>query len=203
MIVALSDDERFRPKVMPSYKHNRKGRKPIVYAPLRQHVHETMKTYQRPGLEGDDVLGILATHPTLVEGEKVIVAIDKDLKQIPGWHYNYGRREDSYIGEAEAEWFFFMQCLTGDSTDGYPGCPGIGPKTAEKILAPFYDVDPDDADCSVLAADKAWQAVVKEYEKKGLGLEVALMNARVARILRHTDYDFKNKEVRLWQPNSE
>lgn len=194
-IIALSDDKRWRPSVMAEYKSNRrKTRKPVTYKPLRQYAHEVWETFQRPTLEGDDVLGILATHPTLVKGEKIVVSIDKDMQTIPGLHLNYShaRGQDDYesfvrrISVENADRFHMFQTLTGDKTDGYPGCPGVGPVNAEKLLAG--------------PAKLWWPTVVGAYAKKGLGEEVALQNARVARICRHTDYDFTKKEVKLWQP---
>ena len=44
-----------------------------------------------------------------------------------------------------------------------------------------------------------WQAVINTYKSKGYTEDGALLNARMARILRAEDYDFKNKEVKLWQ----
>lgn len=190
IVMALSDSDnsgRWRRSVMPTYKNNRKKtRRPVVYGPLRAWVHETFNTYERPTLEGDDVLGILATHPSLIAGEKIIVSIDKDMRTIPGLLYNYGRDEAVVsISEEEADYNHLMQTLTGDSTDGYPGCPGIGPKRAAQVLDSAAD---------------PWVAVVRAYEKAGLNEEVALQNARVARILRASDYNFKTKEVKLWNP---
>jgi DNA polymerase I len=191
LVVALSCDQhtRWRPQVMPEYKANRtKGRKPVVYEPLRKYVLEQYDTYLRPTLEGDDVLGILATNPKLYAGtEKIIAAIDKDMRTIPGLLYNYDKQTLEDISLDEADHFFFMQILMGDPTDGYKGCPGIGPKKAEKILA-----DSERAEW--------WPAVVRTYEAAGLSEDVALMNARVARICRAEDYDFAKKEVILWTP---
>lgn len=196
MVIALSDEQRWRPSVMPQYKANRtKTRKPVTYQPLRQYCHETMEVFQRPFLEGDDVLGILATHPKFIQGEKIVVSIDKDMQTIPGSHLNYQHARDQaptgswlplvrQVTEEMADRFHLYQTLTGDQTDGYPGCPGVGPKTAEKILA----------------ESPTWAAVVKTFEKAGLGSAVALQNARVARICRAQDYDFQKKEVRLWSP---
>lgn len=193
-IMALSDETRWRPSVMPTYKNKHtKVRKPITYRPLREYCHETMEVFQRPGLEGDDVLGILATHPTLVEGlDRIVVSIDKDMNTIPGLHLNYQKARGSEDWEPhvrvvtleEADRYHLFQTLTGDQTDGYPGCPGIGPVKAEKILA----------------ESSTWSAVLKAYKDAGLGKAVALQNARVARICRHTDYNFKRKEVILWSP---
>lgn len=203
VIMALTDDTNWRKEVMPTYKFNRVAkRKPTVYKPLREYAHEKWETFQRPTLEGDDVLGILATHPKLVEGDKVVVSIDKDLKTIPGKHSNYTKDNVAAtdwtihtVTPAMADFYHLYQTLTGDTSDGYPGCPKIGPVTAIKVLG--YDID------SVLdfTVAEAWPKVVAAYAKQGLGEEVALQNARVARICRAEDYDFKEKRVKLWQPN--
>ena len=194
-IIALSDDARWRPSVMPDYKGNRrKTRKPVTYKALRQYCKEVWEVFQRPTLEGDDVLGILATHPKLIPGEKIVVSIDKDMKTVPGLHLNYADARGSkdyeqfvkQIQVMDADWFHMFQTLTGDKTDGYPGCPGIGPVNAEKLL--------------VGPRDSWWSVVVAAYAKKGLGEAVALQNAQVARICRAEDWDFDKKEVKLWNP---
>ena len=201
IIVGLTDsasEGRWRNEVMPSYKRNRKTlRRPVVFKALRAWVHENFETFERPGLEGDDVLGILATRPD--DAERVIVSIDKDLKTIPGKLFNYGKPELGVVlvTEDEADYYHLFQTLTGDSTDGYPGCPGVGPVSAKKILDPFWsEIDGD----RWFDGDRAWLAVEKAYRKAGLSEDVALMNARVARILRMSDYDFKTKKAILWQP---
>lgn len=202
VIVALSDETNWRKSVMPTYKHNRVAkRKPVIYKAMREYVAETRETYQRPGLEGDDILGILSTHPHLVKGEKVIVSIDKDMQTVPSLLLNDGRARkamadgqgvsyDQFIyevTEAAADKQHLLQTLTGDVTDGYPGCPGVGPVKAEKLLGDSTGKD-------------AWGIIVAAYKKAGLSEEVALMNARVARICRSSDYDFTTKEIKLWQP---
>ena len=53
---------------------------------------------------------------------------------------------------------------------------------------------------NVLDEKEAWQVVVETYASKGLTEEEALQQARVARILRHTDYDVEKEEVVLWKP---
>lgn len=198
LVVALSSDgDRWRPKVMPTYKANRKAsRKPVVYGPLREYVMEVYRTYLKPTLEGDDVLGILATHPHLIPGEKVVVAIDKDLKTIPGTLYNYGHDTLVEVSEVAADLYFYSQVLTGDATDGYPGCPGVGPKRAEKILSEHLHAE----DGWYTTPAEVWEAIVGAYRKAGLSEEVALMNARVARICRSTDYDYTAQAVIPWNP---
>ncbi|UOF81174.1 exodeoxyribonuclease [Caudoviricetes sp.] len=199
--MALSDstpETRFRNTVMPTYKQSRKTtRRPLVYKPLREWVHETFETFERPGLEGDDVLGILATRKD--ETERIVVSIDKDLKTIPGKLYNYGKPELGIIevSEDQANYYHLLQTLTGDSTDGYPGCPGIGPVSAKKLLDPFWVTAEGE---TWFDAERAWFAVEKAYRGAKLGEDVALMNARVARILRAEDFDFKLHKPILWQP---
>jgi DNA polymerase-1 len=200
--VALSDyNDPWRRKVLPSYKAQRvENRKPMVYWALREYVAETRRMFSKPGLEGDDVVGILFTSPKIIPGEKIVVYEDKDLLQLPGIHLRLNRMKAGPVSNslflvesADADHWHLMQTLAGDVTDGYTGIPGIGPKKAEKILAPFkthltFDV----------AA--AWPAVVAAYEKAGLTAYDALTTARIARICRASEWNFKTKEVRLWTP---
>jgi DNA polymerase-1 len=188
VVLAFSDMVNFRKSFFPDYKSNRKAkRKPLALKELKEWMGEQYETWVRPGLEGDDVLGILSTHPKMFPGEKVIVSIDKDFKTIPGSFFNPDKdTQPQFIDDQLADYWHMMQTLMGDATDGYPGCPGIGPKTAEKILNE--------------AEGEWWEAVLKTYVKKGLTEEDALTQARCARILRYSDYDFKNKEPILWHP---
>lgn len=193
IVVCLTDYERvnFRKEIFPGYKSKR-GVKPLLLPQMREFLAENWKSYIRPTLEADDVLGILATHPTLIKGEKVIVSIDKDMKTVPGFLYNpdHAKRGVQTVSAREAYHYFMTQVITGDQTDNYPGCPGAGPKAAEKALA-------ERMDGTRLAM---WQAVVEVYEAKGLTEEDAIVQARCARILQSSDYDFKRKRIIPWQP---
>jgi DNA polymerase I len=189
--MAWSDTANFRKVILPSYKSNRKDvAKPLHLAALRAWGQANYKCYLRPTLEGDDVLGILATHKTLIRGEKIVISLDKDLKTIPCVIYNDGKDELRRISWEEADWWHMWQTLTGDTCDGYKGCPGIGPKRAAEIMP----------DVALGVPPGLWDAIVATYEAKGLTEEDALVQARVARILRATDYNFKRKEPILWQP---
>ncbi len=207
-VIALSNyEEPWRKQIMPDYKRSRgETRKPLCWKPLREYIHETREVFERKTLEGDDVLGILGTSKLIIEGDKIIVSQDKDMQTIPGLHLNdrkarqkmAAKQAKTYldcvrnINEDDANYYHFFQTLTGDPTDGYKGLPGCGPKKAEKTLAPYTDLTFD--------TENAWKAIVAAYAKAGLSEDVALMNARVARICRYTDYDFQKKEVRLWTP---
>lgn len=181
IIMCLTDSVNFRKKIYPLYKANRIGkRKPVCYKGAVEWIKESYTCYQRPTLEADDCLGILATS----KPNTVIISGDKDFKCVPGRFYDYRRGEFHNISEEEADRNHMYQTLIGDTSDGYPGCPGVGEKTAEKLLAD----------------DPSWSMVVAQYAKKNLTEEVALVMARVARILRKSDYDFKKKEPILWNP---
>jgi DNA polymerase-1 len=193
--LCLTDsDENFRKRVLPTYKGNRSNvKKPLTLKAIRQWLIDERGAYLRPNLEGDDVMGILATWPQL-KGEKIIVSIDKDMKTIPGLYYRNAEAGIVEISEHEADYWHLYQTLTGDTTDGYKGCPGVGPKAAEKIIG-------FPGDQLALGMKLQWSAVVEAFEKKDLTEADALQQARVARILRATDYDFQRKEPILWTPN--
>jgi DNA polymerase-1 len=167
VIVAFSAPKatRFREKLMGSYKGNRSTRKPVAYGAIVR-LSDRLKTTE----------------------ERTIVSDDKDLLTIPGQLYRDGQL--MYIDENDANWQWMYQTLTGDTTDGYKGCPGVGPKGAERILSQITDLD------------LLWSAVVAAYHKAGFGVEEALLNARMARILRDGDYTYEgtNYDVKLWEP---
>lgn len=191
--LALTDSiGNFRKSIYPNYKSRRSSvKKPIVLKHTREWLINERGAYWRPGLEGDDILGILATHESLVRGERVIFSVDKDLRQIPGLHATDGDVVE--ITEDQAYRFFMVQTLTGDSTDGYPGLPGYGPKKAESWL---------DQAVKVPTKENLWRAVVDAYVRAGFTEEDALVQARCARILTADLYDFKNKEPILWTPKA-
>lgn len=188
-IFALSPKLNFRYRIWPEYKANRKDkRRPMCLEALKEWLSNEYEVFQRPDIEADDVLGILSTSPYIVKGEKIIVSIDKDFRGIPGKFYNCNSKELIEVTEPQADRWHMLQTLMGDTADGYPGCPTVGPKTAEKIL--------NDAQ----TYETMWPLVVQAYEKQGFGEDYALTMARLARICRRDDYDFKKKEVILWNP---
>ena len=186
-IICLSGSNNFRYRVEPTYKHNRKeSSKPILYTKLKEYVLEAYadKLKIKDDLEADDVMGIMAT---MKPNKYIIATIDKDLKQIPSKHYNWNEGVLFEVTKESGDYYFYTQVLTGDPTDGYSGCKGIGAVGARKILEAVDD-------------GNYWVAIVEAYESKGYTEEDAIKQARLARILRASDYDFKNKKVRLWTP---
>ena len=168
--------------VEPTYKGGRKKtRKPVGYKALVEWVLDSYDSLRVDCLEADDVMGILGSMPNT---KAIIVSDDKDLKSVPGKLYRPQSNERLDISQSEADGYFLTQTLTGDPTDGYAGLAKCGPKTAEKILG----------------THPTWDAVVAAYQKQQLTADYALTQARLARILRHTDWDDEAGAVKLWEP---
>jgi DNA polymerase-1 len=183
ILLCFSTPENWRKSILPTYKANRKkNRKPIVLKPLRAWAEKTYDSLSHGDLEADDLLGLL-------KHKGIMVSVDKDLKTVPGVHYNPDKWEDGVydVTKDQAHYHHMYQTLCGDSTDGYKGCPAVGPKTAEKIL----DVP----------VDEMWTAVLETFASKKLTYEDALVQARVARILRASDYDFSTSTITMWEPS--
>ena len=194
--LCFSTGPNFRYGVDPTYKNNRAGsRKPLCYAMLREEVENDYKCRFFPGLEADDVMGVLATHPkTVRESQPIIVSQDKDMKTIPTTVWN-GKDLITY-SEAEADYWHMYQTLVGDTSDGYKGCPAIGKVKAEKLLSlPSSDASVEEERA------RMWGIVVAAYEKAGLTEDDAITQARLARILRWSDWDNEKKQPILWSPN--
>ncbi len=214
-IVCLTGSKNWRKDILPTYKSNRKDtRKPMLIPILQQHLRDNYEVFEREGLEADDILGILATWKGL-KGKKIIVTKDKDLNTIPCLLLNTGKPELGIqeVTKEEADHWHLMQAIAGDATDGYSGCPNVGMTGAEEILTDLtgweqYDhtfksgprKDLTEKRWRKIQCETQWEAIVSNFNKAGLGPEEALTQARVARICRASDYDFKNKKVKLWNP---
>ena len=181
-ILYFSSPRNFRKEIFDGYKGHRNRRKPLGYIRLVNHCHDNYRTVLRDTLEADDSLGMDATkYP---EEDTIIVSPDKDMRQIPGVLWNLTDDVQEITKEDGDRWHL-MQALAGDPTDVYPGCPGIGMKRAADLLD---------------KAKSPWQAVCKAFEDRGLSEEDALMNARLAKILQHEDYDYDRQQPILWSP---
>lgn len=171
ILLFFTDRTNFRKTIDPSYKGNRTKRKPCGYLKLKNWGMETYPSLVYPHLEADDVLGIVATNGSVKDF--VLISPDKDMAQIPCRIYDLKEEYTQTPGAAER--LLYKQCLTGDSTDGYKGCAGVGPKRADQIL------------------DKAkgdyWPAVVKAFEEAEMTEADAIRNLQLAKILQADNWD--------------
>lgn len=205
LMVLFSGDRNWRKEYEPTYKaHRQNMRRPLAL----QRVKDTLigsanyRTLVREPLEADDLAGILATDPRYLYAV-VIVSEDKDWLQLPGYHWRGGKlwlQED--LG---GDYLLAKQTLVGDKADNFPGCPGVGEKTADDKLAQALRPHEGRTYTSGWGVEVLWDAVVGAF-KKALAkserdpVEAALRQWRLARLVRHGEYDFETGELRLWTP---
>ena len=108
-----------------------------------------------PGYEADDVIGTLATQAGAQGICTYMMTPDKDYGQLVSEHVfmyrpKYGDKEFDVMGVEEVKAKFDIQSpaqvidmlgLMGDSADNIPGCPGVGEKTAQKLIAQFGSIE--------------------------------------------------------------
>jgi hypothetical protein len=125
----LSGSENFRKIIYPGYKDNRRNIIPPTWLDAcREFLVREWGAEITAGYEADDSLGMASTEQT------IICTIDKDLRQVPGQHYNFVAQTFDYISSQQAAYNYWSQVLQGDRADNIRGVPGVGPVKADKIL---------------------------------------------------------------------
>ena len=182
-ILYFSSTKNFRKKIYPDYKGHRMKRKPLGYKRLVNYCRKNHNFKLIEGLEADDTIGIEATR--FADPNNIIVSPDKDMRQIPSTLWNL-TDDVVEITKDDGDRWHLIQSLSGDPTDGYSGCPGIGVKRATELLD---------------KNENKWEAVCKAYRDRGLSDDDALLNARLAKILQKEDFDHDRNQPILWTPN--
>ena len=134
-LTADDDPTAFRKRIYPEYKAHRIQPKPKHYRAIREYLQANYDAEVCQGIEADDALGITQMVHWKDSDPSIIVSIDKDLRQIPGHHYNFVKDEEfeqDYHGGLK---YFYTQLLTGDSADNIKGVWKCGPVKAANILA--------------------------------------------------------------------
>lgn len=137
-------------KVRP-YKGNRpekpewvKKWEPVVKGRLINH----WGFIQLKEIEADDAVS--AMQQTMVNS--IICSPDKDLRQVPGNHFNYRDKKKFHVGVEEGQLWLATQMITGDEGDGVAGLVGFGPVKAAKLL-------------QGKSTGEAWDVVKEQYNK--------------------------------------
>ncbi|HCE86016.1 MAG TPA: T7 exonuclease [Bacteroidetes bacterium] len=182
-ILYFSSTKNFRKKIYPDYKGHRMKRKPLGYKRLVNYCRENHNFKLIEGLEADDTIGIEATR--FADPNNIVVSPDKDMRQIPSTLWDM-KDDVVEITKEDGDRWHLIQSLSGDPTDGYSGCPGIGVKRASELLD---------------KNENKWEAVCKAYRDRGLSDDDALLNARLAKILQKEDFDHDRNQPILWTPN--
>lgn len=133
--ITSNDKSNYRFSIDSSYKANRTQPKPKHYDYLRNCLvdYSNYKTKISVGLEADDSIGIESQQFKKVS-DYCIITVDKDLNQIPGWHYNFVKKKKFYINKLNGLRFFYKQLLMGDNADNIKGILGIGPAFADQLI---------------------------------------------------------------------
>lgn len=130
----LSGDNNFRKVIDPQYKANRASKpRPRHLDDVKEFLTTEWNATLEDTLEADDLLGINQT------SDSILASIDKDLNQIPGYHYNFVKEEFYYVSPMEGLRFFYKQTLIGDTSDNIVGVRGIGPVKAARIIDTITD----------------------------------------------------------------
>jgi len=125
----LSGQGNFRFEVYPDYKGNRKTMpQPKWRQACKDFLVKEWNAQVVNGMEADDALGIAQ------DKDSVICSNDKDLRQIPGKHYNFVTKEWDQVTQQQAYFWFYQQLILGDRSDNIPGFDGIMRATFPKKL---------------------------------------------------------------------
>ena len=183
-VICFSDTKNFRKQLDSSYKSYRKKiRKPICYKALKDWIMKTHTCFVNKGLEGDDTIGLLATGAN--KDDCVIISGDKDMRTIPAWQLCIIDDQLEKVDNQLADYHFCTQVLTGDISDGYKGCVGVGAIKASRVLLDKKDLP------------ELWEAVIKEYSRNKYSIDDAYHQARLARILREGEYNYETHKPKL------
>lgn len=156
VVISCSSSDNFRLKVatIKPYKANRVAARPKHYQLVREVLQSLPNAVVSVNEEADDVCADLMYKDY---EHSVLVAVDKDLRQVPGWHFEPGDKRPIYFVDPKVmgvlqlekqtgdktslfctgEMFHYAQMLLGDVADNIPGIKGWG---AVKIYKNFKDM---------------------------------------------------------------
>jgi DNA polymerase I len=169
----------YRKQLIKAYKSNRHHDQDLTYQQFLTQLDELQRVLplfgvvqaKRQGIEADD----LAFHASCMLNNAIVISGDADLLQCvddttcvlkPGKTDTLITLDnfEQVVGvpRKHYEWF---RALQGDSSDAIRGCAGLGPKTAQKIIAEV--ADPTNPDQLIAAAPKKLQPTLAEYITSG------------------------------------
>ena len=175
--VYLTGKGNFRDDIAKSYpyKGNRKSvQKPRHLQTARDHMESKYQAIISKGEEADD---LIAKEAARLDYKACVASIDKDMLQLPCWHFNMVRGDYLEVTPFGGIKFFYTQILTGDTADNIVGLFRVGPVKAKKIL--------EDAETE----EELWDCVVKAYDGNE---DRVIENARLLWLRR--------EEAEIWQP---
>ena len=210
--VAFDHGKTFRDEAFPAYKAQREATPEDIRAsvPIIKDIISAMNipVLQADGFEADDVIGTLATKAGLAGVPTYMLTPDKDYGQLVrdnvfifrprhgGGYETMGPAEvNEKYGLTSPSQVIDLLALMGDSADNFPGCPGVGPKTASKLIAEFGSID------SLLANTDRIKGKLREK------VEAAVDDIRMSRFLAtiRTDVpmELNLDELKITEPDAD
>lgn len=201
----------FRNRMFEQYKAQREETPEDIRWAV-PHIKEIVKAFNIPvyeviDFEADDVIGTLAHQADLKNISTYLMTPDKDYCQLvtenvklykPG----YGDQKYTVLGPKEVlEKYGLKECsqvidllgLMGDSADNIPGCPGVGPKTAQKLLEEFGTID------NLLANTDKISGKLKDKIEENK--ENILFSRKLATIVTDVKIDLNLEELEINSPD--
>ena len=228
----------FRHKQFAEYKGTRKAMPEELreQVPLMKEVLTAMGVpiVTKEGYEADDILGTLAVRSEAEGKEVTVLSGDRDLLQlatdhilirIPKTRMGKTTIEDYHTAQVLEKYqltpkqIIDLKALMGDASDNIPGIPGVGEKTATKILLEYETVENAYAHVDEIKPNKAQQSLREHYDLAQLSKELATIcvdcpvefsaeDARLGNLYTSAAYemfrrlDFKNLLIRFEEDNT-
>ncbi len=201
----------FRHLQFEDYKGTRKGMPDelAVQMPILKEMLDAMGIYRMElqGFEADDLIGTIAKSCSDQGVETFVVTGDQDALQLVSEKTTVlikGRKKEIYytpdLVEADygvrPERIIDLKGLQGDSSDNIPGLPGVGPKTAVKLLAQFSTVE-ELIERADEISNKRIRGIVEDNK------ESAMMSKKLATIVVDVPIDFNMEELKVTPPDLE
>jgi len=202
MVIDSGDESVFRKEIFPEYKATRSAR-PDDFFPQEKRILEIVKDvgvpiFAKPGYEADDIIATMARELCEEDYEVFLVSKDKDLRQTltPCVHM-YDPHADEVIDERKLEEkvgyspreAVEVQTLMGDAIDNVPGIPGVGEKTAAKLIKKYGR-----AEAVLEHLDELTPKMRENFEKHGDRLPIA---RQLVTLKTDVEFDFKPQECKF------
>ena len=182
----------FRHEYFKGYKANRKPM-PDDLRPQLSLLERVIKAYDIPiysrdGFEADDIIGTISKRLSKENIKTIIISRDKDLEQLLDDYITILDVKNNTFYDTEAFkakrgleplQMIEMLALVGDSSDNIPGVPGIGPKTATKLINEWDSVDGILDNIDKISAKKTKQSLIEYGEQAKLSHYLATINLEV------------------------
>ena len=209
--VAFDHGKTFRDEAFPAYKAQREETPEDIRAsvPVIKSIIEAMHipVLQVDGFEADDVIGTLATKAGAAGIKTYMLTPDKDYGQLVsdnvfifrprhgGGYETMGPSEVCAKYELDSPTQVIdLLALMGDSADNFPGCPGVGPKTASKLIGEFGSID------NMLASTAKIKGKLRE--KVESAVEDIRMSKFLATIRTDVPIDFDLDALKIEEPDT-